>query len=51
MSEWLKLATLETTRNTGAGEDAEKVAPSCTIGENENWCSHSEEQYGGSSKS
>ena len=37
-SEWLKWTNQET---TGAGEDAEKWEPSCTVGGNANWCSRS----------
>ena len=48
LSEWLKSITQKT---TGIGEDVEKGEPSCTIGGNANWCSHSGEQSGGSSKS
>ena len=48
LSEWLKLTTQET---TGVGEDVEKRESSCTVGRNENWGSHSGEQYGVSSKS
>ena len=33
------------------GEDVEEKEPSCTVGGNADWCSHSGEQYGGSSKS
>ena len=44
---WLKLTTQE---RTGVGKDAEKGEPSCTVGGNANWCSHSGEQYGDSSK-
>ena len=33
-----------------AGEDVEKQEPSCTVGRNANWCSHSGKQCGGSSK-
>ena len=36
--QWLKLTTQET---TDAGEDVEKQEPSCTVGGNANWCSHS----------
>ena len=35
---------------TGVGENVEKGEPSCAIGGNANWCRHSGEQYGGSSK-
>ena len=47
-SEWLKLTSQET---TDVGEDAEKGEPSCTVTRNASWCSHSEKQYGSSSKS
>ena len=47
LSEWLKLTTQEA---TDIGEDVEKGEPSYTSG-NANWCSHSGEQSGGSSKS
>ena len=33
-----------------AGEGVEKREPSNSIGGNVNWCSHYEEQYGGSLK-
>ena len=46
-SKWLKLTTQET---TGIGKDVGKGEPSCTVGGNANWCSHSGKQYGGSSK-
>ena len=48
LSEWLKSTAQQT---TGVGEDVEKEEPSCTVGRNANWCSHSGQQYGGSSKS
>jgi len=48
LSEWLKSTTQET---TGIDEDVEKGEPSCPVGGNANWCSHSGKQYGGSSKS
>jgi len=38
LSEWLKSTTQET---TGVGEDVEKGEPSCTVGGNASWCSHS----------
>ena len=46
-SEWLKVTTQET---TDVGEDVEKEEPSCTVGGNTNWCSHSGKQCGGPSK-
>ena len=48
LSEWLKLTTQAT---TDVGEDAEKGEHFCTVGGNENWCSHSGKQYRDSSKS
>ena len=30
---------------TGIGKDEEKGEPSCTVGGNANWCSHSGEEY------
>ena len=44
---WLKLTTQET---TDVAEDVEIWEPSCTVGGNANWCSHSGKQYEGSSK-
>ena len=35
---------------TNVGEDAEKGEPSCTVGGNVNWCSHSGKLCGGSSE-
>ena len=46
LSEWLKLTTQET---TDVSADAEKKEHICTV-RNANWCSHSEKQYGGSSR-
>ena len=31
---------------TGVSEDVEKGKPSCPVGGNANWCSHSGKQYG-----
>ena len=47
LSEWLTLTTQAT---TDIGEDAEKEDLFCIVGGNASWCSHSEKQYGGSSK-
>ena len=44
-SEGLKLTTQET---TDFGKDAEKEEHFYNVGGNENWCSHSREEYGGS---
>ena len=41
----------KTQETTGVGEDMEKGESSYTAGGNANWCSHSGEQYGGSSES
>ena len=46
-SEWPKWTNQET---IDAGEDVEKREPSCTVGGNANWCSHSGKHCGGSSK-
>ena len=46
-SEWPKRTNQET---VDAGEYVEKRRPSCTVGGNVNWCSHSRKQCGGSSK-
>ena len=35
---------------TDVGKDIKKRELSCTVGENENWWSHNEEQYGGFSQ-
>ena len=47
LSEWLKSTTQEI---TGVNEDVEKGEPSCALGGNANWCSHSGKECGGSSK-
>ena len=46
-SEWPSSRSLQI---INAGEVVEKKEPSCTVGENVNWCSHYGEQYGGSLK-
>ena len=47
----VRMAKIRTTDETmGVGKDMEKKEPSCTVGGNANWCSHSGKQYGGSSK-
>ena len=43
----LKLTTQE---KTDVGKDVEKGQPLCSAGGNAIWCSHSGDQYGGSSK-
>ena len=47
LSEWIKSTIQET---AGVGKDVEEGEPSCTFGGKANWCSHSGEQFGGSSK-
>ena len=46
-SEWL---SSKRTQTTNVVEDVEKREPSYIVGENVNWCSHCEKQYGGFSK-
>ena len=45
----VRMAKINNTRKTSVGKDAKKEEPSCTVGENANWCSNSGEQYGGPS--
>ena len=45
---WLPTQTMTYTH---VGKVVEKVEPSYTVGGNANWCSHSGNQCGGSSKS
>ena len=33
-------------KTVGVGEDVEKKDPSCAVGGNANWCSHSGKQHG-----
>ena len=47
---WPFVATWMELESIDAGEDVEKWEPSCTVGGNANWCSHSGKQCGGSSK-
>ena len=44
----VRMASTKRQEITSVGEDVEKREPSCTVGENVNWCSHYEKQYGGS---
>ena len=46
----VRMAKFKKTRKH-VGEDVEKKEASCTVGGNANWYSHSEEWYGGSSRS
>ena len=43
--------TAQINNTTGVDKDVGKGEPSYTVGGNANWCNHSGEQYGGSSKS
>ena len=47
----VRMVKMYNTGNIGAGEDTEKREPSCTVGGNAIWYSHSGKQYGGSSES
>ena len=43
----VRMAKINNTKTTGTGKDVEKREPSCTVGGNVNWYSHSRKQYGG----
>ena len=47
----VRMGKLTRQETTNVGEDVEKREPSCTVGGNVNWCSHSGKLCGGSSKS
>ena len=47
----VRMVKITRRETTNVGEDAEKREPSCTVGGNVNWCSHSGKLCGGSSKS
>ena len=47
----VRMGRITRQETTNVGEDAEKRESSCTVGGNVNWCSHSGELCGGSSKS
>ena len=47
----VRMVTINKTGTANVGEDVEKGEPSCTVGRNVNWCSHSGKLCGGSSKS
>ena len=47
----IRMGKLTRQETTNVGEDVEKGEPSCTVGGNVNWCSHSGKLCGGSSKS
>ena len=44
---WVRMAII---KKSHAGEGVEKRKPVYTVGDNVNWSSHCEKQYGGSSK-
>ena len=46
----VRVAKMNNSGTTEAGEDVEKWEPSCTVGGNANWCSRSGKQCGGSSR-
>ena len=46
----VRMAKINNSGKTDAGEDAEKKEPSCIAGGKANWCSHSRKQYGGFSE-
>ena len=46
----VRMAKINTSEMTDAGENAEKGEPSYTVG-NASWCNHSRKQHGVSSKS
>ena len=47
----VRMGKINKQETTNVGEDVEKREPSCTVGGNVNWYSHSGELCGGSSKS
>ena len=47
----VRMTKITKQETTDVGEDVEKGEPSCAVGRNANWCSHSGKQYGGSSRS
>ena len=47
----VRMVKIKKTGTTNVGEDVEKGEPSCTVGGNVNWRSHSGKLCGGSSKS
>ena len=44
------MAKIDNSGNNRFGKDVENGEPYCTVGGNENWCSHSVKQYEDSSK-
>ena len=47
----VRMGKINKAGNHKCGDDVEKGEPSCTVGGNVNWCSHSGKLCGGSSKS
>ena len=47
----VRMGNINNQETTNVGEDVEIGEPSCTVGGNVNWCSHSGKLCGGSSKS
>ena len=47
----VRMAKINNAGKIGIGEDVEKGQHSYTVGGNTDWCSHSKQQYGVSSKS
>ena len=47
----VRMGKINKKETANVGEDVEKGEPSCTVGGNVNWCSHSGKLCGGSSKS
>ena len=47
----VRMGKINKAGNNSVREDVEKEEPSCTVGGNVNWCSHSGKLCGGSSKS
>ena len=46
----VRMAIINKSKTTNAGEDVEKGEPSCTVAGNADWCSHCGKQYGDTSK-
>ena len=46
----VRMAIIENSKTTNAGEGIEKREPSCAVGGNVNWCSYYGKEYGGYSE-
>ena len=46
----IKIAIINKSQTTNAGEDVEKGEHFCTVGGNADWCNHQGKQYGDTSK-